>query len=474
MRRYHRLFSWILLILTSVGALGAAPWDRQEWLELRTEHFAILYQVDDYPLAFALQNDKGPILDRLFVDFNALFRVQLDGPLTIRIYPDISAYETLNAVAPPVLEDATHSRIGRREIALFAGNIFNQPNRWDQESMNALYYELAILFAIEASQNQAPTGLLVSLGAYARNPMLVAKDGLADLEVAGLDWLGIWEDDALRLSPERTVLGASMAAYLIDAAGWDHFVSFLKILPDLESLPDALAAQYGQMMSDFEARWAEYWPYYLKERWAVNFFHAYDLARYETLISAGAYQDAAIGLSQAVQHLAHLDQPENLEEARRLLSLAEQGQSAGDALLSSRQSVLEGQYEQALVQLGQAEALFLPLGGTSRQEEIDALRAHIESVLALRAEVDALEEDRPGLLESYGPGIARLEAIGNALGALGDAGGQAKADALREAFLSARRSRQWILAGAGFLVMMGLVALFFIVNRRQRQPEGDL
>ncbi len=474
MRRFDRIFSWIVLIITSVGALGASPWDRQEWLELRTDHFAILYQVVDYPLAYALQNESGPFLDRLFVDLNTLFGVDLASPLTVRIYPDIATYQDLNAAAPPVPDGATHSRIGRREIALFAENIFNQSNRWDQESTNALYFELAVLFTIEASHNQAPPGLLISVGAYARDPFLVSMDGLADLSVDELGWLGLWKDEGLRLSREGTFLGGSMVAYLIEAAGWEGFVGFLKALPDSEGLEDALESNYGQRLSVLEHRWAVYWPYYLDERWAVNFFHAYDLARFDTLILVGAYQDAAIGLAQAVEHLAHLDQPENLAEAQRLLKLAEQGQAAGNALVSARQAILEGKYAQGLIYLDQAEALLLALEDSSRQDDITVLRDHAESVLALRAEVAVLDQDRPGILESYGPAIGRLEAITVALGELGDTTGQNEAQRLWDTFLAARRTRQLIIAGAGFLLIAGISILYVFFSRRKPQPEGDL
>jgi hypothetical protein len=474
MNRCCRTILWIVLIATSVASLGAAPLSRQEWLALDTEYFSILYTVGDYPLAFALQNETGPTLDRLFTQFNVLFGVDLAPPLTIRIYPDFSVYTRLNVVAPSVPADGTHSRIGRREIALFSDRIFDQQTTWDQESLNGLYYELAVLFAIDASQNQAPPGLLTSIGAYARDPFLVSMAGLADLSVAEVDWLDLWMDPDLRLSREGTFLGASMVAYLVDARGWEAFVRFLAALPEGQDIQEVITLHYDLTPSALEARWKDYWPLYLASRWAVNFFHTYDLARYETLLEAGAYQEAALGLEQAVDHLTYLEQPETLDEARRLLARAQTGQHAGELLLSAREAILAGEYSQALEALNAAEDLYSALGDPSRQEDVDALREHAKTVLALRVEIADLQALDSGLFSDYGSRIARLDAVAAALEDLGDGSGQSSALELKESLLMKRQRRRWALAGGGFFLALVLSGGVLFLTRHKDRQEGVL
>ncbi len=472
-RIFYCLMSfWILC--TSFCPAEVAVGSVLDWQTLETEHFTILYTDADSVLAESLKADWGSFLDNRFEDFQILFDINSASPMMLRIYPDFRSFDSLNVIYPSLSDSVMITHVGEREMALFADRIAKAPDTWQNQGQRLLYAELCVLFAKTISKNRAPEGLLAAAGLYVRGPIFYHFDGLDAGAVEGVSLLSILEDPEVLLSPDRLTIAASIFAYMVDTRGWDQVVGLFQAFSETGSVEIALVMQFQMDVSDLERQWRIYWPLFLTERHRINFFHNYDLARYIILMDAGAYQDAVIGLERAVFYLSHLDQPTALEEANRLLAIAQTGQSAGVLLLDARASVLAGDYVEAKALLSEADALYASLGDDHQRDSIEALQAHVDQVLSLRTELDEMMVEDPGWFAGLAHRIARLESVAEALEDLGDVEGQARAANLRESYLDLRWNRQLLLITAVGVIAALASGLLFFLNRRRKRSESDL
>ena len=126
------------------------------WDEIRTESFAIIYPGMYEQVAQGLYMLYGPMLDAEYIRFSALFNQELAPPISVRIYSDADEFYKLNALAPELGPEQTHSNIGAREISLIGDRIAVNITMWQAEAENAFRFELAQLFITELSNNQVP------------------------------------------------------------------------------------------------------------------------------------------------------------------------------------------------------------------------------------------------------------------------------------------------------------------------------
>jgi hypothetical protein len=462
-----------LVILASFQPVNAQ--DGSGWREARTQDFAIIYPVQYEMLGQVMFQLYGASLDSEYQRFEGFFETPLQLPISIRIYPNIVDYENLNAVAPALLPDGTHSHIGSREIALMGENIARNLEQWQVVGLDSFRYELAILFAEKISAGKAPPGLLGGVGGYAQEPeSLFETTQLMDVTAAqDVSWRKIWDSESLYQDPGMLLQAASIVAYLVDIYGWPVFLDFLSSLSTSEDYRRALTVTYGVEPSDLEQEWRQYYPLYLGGRWRAHALYDFDLSEFETLLAAGAYADTEQALGDVIQFLEASGQAEKKAQAEALIEKARIGQQAGALLVQARQALQNGDYEACLQLTQQAEEKYQQIEGRHRLAELQAYRDRAEQILALRAEADQLKAQF-SLNFNTRSTATRLAGIGLRLGELGDADGQAELYAVLEQAEASQNQRyqHFILYGALAAVLLLFLRLW--LARRKPPVEAQI
>jgi hypothetical protein len=230
------------------------------------------------------------------------------------------------------------------------------------------------------------------------------------------------------------------------------------------SYRQALLDTYDADPDDMQRQWVSYYPAYFRERWRSNVFFGFDLTEAETLVEAGAYDDAASHLKEVISFLETVDEPEQLQQAQALLEKARQGQEAASLLAQSRQALQSQAYEQSIELANSAEALYLELGNEHRLDEAENYRSWAQEVLAMRAELDALPAED----------TERLVAVGQRLAELGDAD---SADTVRDRLAQHNQAQQQTVESRfqqALLLLAALVALRLLLAVLRRSPESRL
>lgn len=480
-RRYLTSVALALVISVFSGTSFALPVQQgncnnvpDNWSELRSSSFALLYPLGQDVLAQSVFSLYGDTLENEYRRFSAAFDSQLSLPVLVRIYPTSNDYLCLNPLVTELAVQATHAHVGNREIALIAENILADPSSWQSNAVNAFRHELAALFVVALSEGTAPLGLQSGTGGYAEDPAETFSARFAEF---GNDndpdhsWQTLWEEELIFSDAALQLETASQVAYLVDVYGWTTFLDFLRALPENSGYGQALVDTYGASVTELEKQWEDYFALYVDGRYRANVLHELDLSVFESMIAAGAYTDAISGLENATLLLETLDQTEKQSTAQTLLLQAESGLQASNLLAQSRQTLQSGDYPLAIALANQAETIYAQLGSTHRQEEIDTYRAWATEVLQLRAELDQIRNGGP-LANAIAP--LRLGVIGNRLAELGDAEG---AEQALFALESRAAQRNTLIAVAGLIG--GLVCVFLLWRlardlRMSPPPEAQL
>lgn len=438
---------------------GECPGD-YVWRELDSQSFVILYTASNVTLAKEIEAGYIQTVEAELPLYEAAFGTQLDIPITIRLYPTLREYGCLNALAPILTEDDSHSHIGSREIALIATVINRSPMTWEEQAVNALRHELAVLFGEQISSGEAPPGLLQGLGGYFENPQeTFPRRFTAVGEIAQPDrgLQRLWEEDSPASNSLVLVQQTSIISYLIEVFGWEQFVAFLARIGELQGYRQASVDVFGVGTQDLETLWLQYFPAYVESRWQNNVVHDYDLGVFEQLIAAGAYTDAAEMLARLYPMLALFGEDDQPQQASALLEKAQSGVLAGDLTLEARQALLAGDYPNAYAYAQEAQVRYQQLNDARREEEISIYLSLASEVLTLREELVLLRGDGSPLDPVRSQRIAE---IGRRLGELGDKEGTRQAQL---AFLllgtSHRDFVQWV-------TVVGLVVCVFLLWRR--------
>lgn len=494
------LYSFILLLIplfappfiNSVNA-STCPKNDLEWGELLTPGFAIIYSQEDASLATGILEQLSADLHDDYARFASLFGQPLNHLITIRIYPDERFYDCLNPLAPELAPDGYHAHIGAREIALISSRMDTHRASWQAELLNALRYELAILFVDRVTDGKAPPGLKAGVGAYAQDPHESQVERWVSASTRlqpAASWRLVWEQqsiaqdekldlaelsqesDSAALSQESHLAALSIVAYLIDVHGWPKFNQFLHQLSTAEGYRQALASTYAVDLADLQEHWRSYYPLFLQGRWRANVIYGFDLSVFERLVAAGAYADAAEGLKEAIAFLENLGEDEQLARAQALLQMSQVGQEAGALARQSRQALQQKDYALSAYLSRQARQKYQEIGDSRRLAELDAYRDWAEEVLALRAEVAAFQDQRnPG---REGAAIERLVQIGQRLASLGDEQGVTQVNQILAESETRRQNRAATLSAAGLIVCLGLLLARLRSARQPPPPEARL
>jgi hypothetical protein len=456
------------------GDCDAPPADG--WGEARTRSFAILYPPEYEQLAEGLAALHGEALDLEYARFEALFEASLALPISIRIYPDLAAFDCLNAQTAQLQPLAVHSHIGSREIALIGSNILADLPSWSQNFSEMLRYELGALFAEHTAGDSLPPGLLVGAGRYLQDPAQTI--GLLQLDwrdwsAPTQDWRSLWEEAATRQELSRQLQAASIVAYLVDIHGWAPFLKFLQSLPASQSYRQSLSQAYGMELAALEDEWRAYFPVYFRERWQYNVLHNYDLETLAELVQAEEYAEADRQLKEAIVFLQKVHQPEKLAQAQALLASAQKGHEADSLVAQSRQAFHAGDYPRSLALLGQAEKSYARIGSYFRMDELAAYRGQVHQILALHDELARLQDKATSPWNTLLM-AGDLVSLGRSLASLGDTYGHARVLELAQLVESRQREQHALLSLGVVGVILALLGMRVWTLRRPPAPEAQL
>jgi hypothetical protein len=445
-----------------------------DWNELEMGAFVLVFPLEQTGLAQEIFTNFPDDLEILMADYKQVFGAELVLPVTIRIYPTHTDYYCLNPLAVPIGTTSVHAHIGEREIALFGNLMQVDSNTRGTLIVNGLRNELAALFAEELSGGHAPTGLLMGLGGYTEDPAEIFVDRY---EAAGspvtpeLSWQVLWEGEADVSEAGVTLQATSTVAYLVDVHGWGKFIRFLEQINLQQGYRQALIEVYGANVSQIQSHWLTYFPHYASERWQVNIFHNYDLDAFQELISAGAYQDSIVGLTEAVDLLHVLGDPERLSAAKQLLAQAELGAEAGELTEQSRHMLLSGRYLESYTSAELALEYYSQLGDTRRVTELQAYMAVAKEILDLRAGLEVIRDQGIGInpLKSQ-----EVFEIGQRLMELGDGEGVQQAETILFILGPGHNTFFQFIISVVVLVSTGLIARRVLTYRKRNPPEVDL
>ena len=393
-------------------------------------------------------------------------------PVNLRFYPSEDDFYCLNADAPKLQESFTHAHIGTREIAIIQDNIHSEAPDWQDQALNGMRAELAVLFVEQISDRRAPPGLAEGVGGYVRDPFayqeaFVRTQLLTDQ--FAVTWRQLWENPAIIGDPKMTLEATSTVAYLVDTFGWSKFTEFLKSLASADNYQESLSQVYNVEMNALQRQWAQYLPFYLKTRWQAHAIYNYDLSAYAQLVAAGAYSDSVDLLKKVITELeAHSDK-EKLAEAQALYQKALAGQEAGALVSQARQALLSKDYNATISLAEQARQKYLSIGDERRLGEIDSYENWAQEVLDLRQELTQLEEDAAGN-PNYNP-PPRLKEIGLRLGYLGDEGSLARVNTLFSQAVVRDQQQSNLMVGIGLILC--LVLLIYLVLALHRRPHSE-
>lgn len=444
------------------------------WLDQTVGSFVIVYTSRNVNLAQEFISNFGEPLEMEFQNYSLLFGVQLETPITVRIYPTKNDYFCLNALAPLITDEDTHSHIGSREIALIGTAINRYPDLWYSKALNAMRHEFAALYSENITAGNAPPGLLKGIGGYFENPFETFEERFSaarGIQSPTRSLQHLLEEDVPASDSSILLQQTSFVAYLIDVYGWDRFINFLEVVGETGGYRQAFTAVYELNVQEVQIEWENYFPQYVESRWQANIVYAYDLGRYDILNAAGAYQDSLTGLKDAQPIVSLFGTAEENAKLEEQLRIANQGVAAGNLTLGARQAILAGDYSSCIEKAEEAISIYNQLEDTRRIHELEVYRDTALEILTLRNELEGLKGfDTPFDAQK----ASRILRIGQRLSELGDSEGVREVQVTMILLSTGQRHFvEWI-------TIIGLLVCVYLIYRRLRDllrkkpPEVNL
>jgi hypothetical protein len=459
----RKLFCLVCILIISFQRASAESFflpsdDEYEWQETRTTNFSIIYP-SEYEQLASLVVFLGPTLDFEYERLSALFDTTLLKPISIRIYPSVVEFQKLNPLAIISDDQMIHSHIGVREIVLIAQNMEHASGDWRQDGLNAIRYELAVLFAQNLTDKKAPIGLLMGIGSYAQDPgYLFDNLDTGQKNVSSPpNWRSLWEGTSLLNNPMLYVDVSSIIAFLVDVYGWPSFLAFLKQLSTIESPRRAFIDVYGLEQIELQDQWINYYPLYIESRGASHVLYGYDLTPYHRLIEAGAYTEAASQLPGVIAFLDKLKNEESVTQAQSLLDQTRLGQEGIRMASEARRSLQNREYELSIFYVDQALEIFAALADSRHSDELDSYRSLAQEILSLNNRLEQIEIE-VSLTADPGRSVPELLNINQRMAEIGDSPGLERVNRLISATQDRQneqiRVKQWAGIGIAFLLFI--------------------
>ena len=377
------------------------------WQELKTQNFIIVYAasvegLSDEECVCGIEEAEfyATFIDEIYQDLVAVFEVELETPINLRLFPTEESYYEVNPLAERITGVIAHALNNRAEIAIA---LPRTKSLSEEDIINNMRHELTHFFASLLSDSELNTGFQEGIAQYLEKPNDLTSYDPALLELAFeenrlLTWAALDKAEQVFKDPQVAYPQTlSMVSFLIDRYGFSSFIEFIKANATEPGYRSALETAYGKSADELETEWLTYLPEYFDGRWKINTIYAFDLTRVTTLVSGGAYSDAESELIEIIALLESTDQAETLAEAELLLARVHQGQAAAALTDEARQAVQANDYALAVSKGNAAIAAYEELGYRDRIPEI---QDYIH-----RAEVgqEAIEQLQQGeaLLDSF-------------------------------------------------------------------------
>ncbi len=361
-----------------------APSPIENWQEITTNHFVILYT----PGEEATAQEYAGFVDAIYDEVSTLFSHRSETPLTLRLYPDEQSYAQVNPLAPKLPGVVAHADFRHREVAVVLPITRRQSPTGVQ---NNVRHELTHIIAAELSNNRLNTGFQEGIAQYAEEPASERDAKIHLLQQAYdqgnlMDWSEFDSRDIVYGNPERSYPQTmSVVAFLIERDGFARFRDFLTISARSSGYRSALERAYEMSPAALEHEWQTWLPSYLEGGYRHTALSAYDLSYANQLLQLGRYAEAETELEQALEWLqsdqqavpANQDDTERqtrILEAQNLLARSQDGQQAEAFAAEARTALLDADYARAAQRIEEARARYARLGDR-RQDQVLATYA---------------------------------------------------------------------------------------------------
>ncbi len=361
-----------------------APSDQSDyitWDELHTDKFTIVYAeevvITNRPVTCRCGVEEAEyyaaFIDEIYDDLVAVFEVELETPVNLRLFPTEESYIQVNPLARQVPGVIAHALNSRDEIAVA---LPRTELLTDEDLVNNMRHEITHLFASLLSDGKLTTGFQEGIAQYLEKPSETDIFDTASLEQALaqnelLTWAELDQAEQVYSRPQIAYPQArSVVSFLIDRYELAGFITFIEAMAEEPGYRSAIQVAYGQPADTLEAEWLSYLPEYLAGRWQVNAIYAYDLSRTRTLVENAAYSDAVEELEEVVKLLETTEQNDVLVEATALFETAKRGQAAGILTDEAREALEAGDYPLAISKGNAAITAYSEINFVDRIPEI--------------------------------------------------------------------------------------------------------
>jgi hypothetical protein len=174
------VLAWLVCLATARPALAQGV--PGTLVEIDLGRFIILGPVEVEAELYAFAQARGPALNAAYDVLAPLYGATPVIPINIRVYADRVEFAKLNAIVPPLADNAIHTHLGSREIAL----ILPFPSGYlaSGEAVNAIRHELSGLLLSTLSANRMPAGLELGFNQYVEAPGPQTERAVARLQAA--------------------------------------------------------------------------------------------------------------------------------------------------------------------------------------------------------------------------------------------------------------------------------------------------
>lgn len=391
------LFLLALLLLLGLASPAYAQDPVEEtpivdWQELQTDRFTIVYGEGVSLAGRALPCNCGvaeaeryaAFVDEIYADLAAIFNIELETPVDLRLFPTEESYYQVNPLAERLTGVIAHATNTREEIAIALPRTTGLS---EEELVNNVRHEMAHLFVSALSDGKLTAGFQEGIAQYVEKPTEASGYDPALLRLAQeegrlLTWAELDRAEQVYGDPQVAYPQTlSIVSFLVDRYGLPQLMQFMQAAAQEPGYRSALETVYGKPAADLEQEWQDYLPEYLDGRWRINAIYAYDLSRVTTLVERGAYGDAITELEEIVGLLESTAQAETLAQAESLLARARQGKAAAALSDQARAALQANDYPLAIDKGNAAIAAYRQLLPPGQQGRIPELRTYVDRAL---------------------------------------------------------------------------------------------
>lgn len=462
MKRLLVLVCTMLMVLIATPPTLAQSTD--DWRELRTDNFAILYVESHQPVA----EYYADFVDSIYDEITAIFDHSVDTPITLRLYPTLERYYEINPAARNFTGVVAHADFRRNEVVVVLPQTEQQT---PDEIQNNIRHELSHIVMSDISDDRLNVLFHEGIAQYLELPSreLEAKIRLLQTTV-DTDNLVRWSDlddrDTFYTNAQITYpQSLSIVAFLVEQYSFDKIREFITITARSSGYRSSLERTFGVSSDSLEQEWRAWLPEYLAGGYRRNALTVYDLSPIEAMLEQGRYTEAQQDLEQTIEWLSNTDQTDVLEQAQALMERSTQGQNATQLAEEARTKLESADFTGAIEFIQQAQNAYTAIGDTQQDEVLTEYAERAERGVAAETRL----RNATTLVQTWRYPQARAE-IDRAAAEFAALGATSQLNQIRE--LRATIDERQSLMGV-FLLLVGAVGLVGSVWRRLTVREAE-